>query len=83
MVLVLAGVARSSRLRLTKTSGFGAPVGLEPEVSDGGAEGLSTTTQPKTVDEVLRDLAGSTGLEPAASGVTGRRSNQLSYDPAM
>ena len=27
-------------------------------------------------------LAGSTGLEPAASGVTGRRSNQLNYDPA-
>ena len=27
------------------------------------------------------ELAGSTGLEPAASGVTGRRSNQLNYDP--
>ena len=27
-------------------------------------------------------VAGSTGLEPAASGVTGRRSNQLNYDPA-
>ena len=27
-------------------------------------------------------LAGSTGLEPAASGVTGRRSNQLNYNPA-
>ena len=24
-----------------------------------------------------------TGLEPAASGVTGRRSNQLSYTPAI
>jgi hypothetical protein len=31
---------------------------------------------------ILQDLlAGSTGLEPAASGVTGRRSNQLNYDP--
>ncbi len=30
---------------------------------------------------VLGKLAGSTGLEPAASGVTGRRSNQLNYDP--
>ncbi len=30
---------------------------------------------------LARDLAGSTGLEPAASGVTGRRSNQLNYDP--
>ncbi len=28
-------------------------------------------------------LAGSTGLEPAASGVTGRRSNQLNYDPKV
>src|SRR5215469_8264881 len=25
------------------------------------------------------EMAGATGLEPAASGVTGRRSNQLSY----
>lgn len=28
-------------------------------------------------------MAGSTGLEPAASGVTGRRSNQLNYDPKL
>ena len=27
-------------------------------------------------------MAGWTGLEPAASGVTGRRSNQLNYHPA-
>ena len=30
----------------------------------------------------LKTMAGATGLEPAASGVTGRRSNQLSYAPA-
>ena len=28
-------------------------------------------------------LAGVTGLEPAASGVTGQRSNQLSYTPRV
>ena len=28
-------------------------------------------------------MAGVTGLEPAASGVTGQRSNQLSYTPAL
>ena len=28
-------------------------------------------------------MAGATGLEPAASGVTGRRSNQLSYAPVI
>jgi hypothetical protein len=27
------------------------------------------------------EVTGATGLEPAASGVTGRRSNQLSYAP--
>ena len=30
---------------------------------------------------LLRKMAGVTGLEPAASGVTGQRSNQLSYTP--
>ena len=28
-------------------------------------------------------LAGSKGLEPSASGVTGRRYNQLNYDPKL
>ena len=30
----------------------------------------------------LKNMAGVTGLEPATSGVTGQRSNQLSYTPA-
>ena len=32
-------------------------------------------------DKFLERVAGVTGLEPATSGVTGRRSNQLSYTP--
>ena len=30
-----------------------------------------------------KEMAGATGLEPAASCVTGRRSNQLNYAPAL
>ena len=30
----------------------------------------------------LKGMAGTTGLEPATSDVTGRRSNQLNYVPA-
>ena len=33
------------------------------------------------VSDLQALLTGATGLEPAASGVTGRRSNQLSYAP--
>ena len=43
------------------------------------ASGLPTVDHG--VGKRERRLAGSTGLEPAASGVTGRRSNQLNYDP--
>ncbi len=31
--------------------------------------------------QVLERMAGTTGLEPAASAVTGQRSNQLNYVP--
>jgi len=33
--------------------------------------------------DFLYDLAGTTGLEPATSAVTGQRSNQLSYVPLL
>src|SRR6266704_5268768 len=31
----------------------------------------------------LKEMAGTTGLEPAASAVTGQRSNQLNYVPTL
>ena len=49
------------------------------------AGGRQDTSDPVTESEVdvcvSGKLAGSTGLEPAASAVTGQRSNQLNYDP--
>ena len=49
----------------------------EPE--RGTAEHETEWTQ---ATELIWKLAGATGLEPATFGVTGRRSNQLSYAPA-
>ena len=42
---------------------------------------MTENLEGANVLELSEMLAGSTGLEPAASGVTGRRSNQLNYDP--
>ena len=37
----------------------------------------------KVFERKRKKLAGTTGLEPATSDVTGRRSNQLSYVPLL
>ena len=37
----------------------------------------------KTAESLVSLVAGPTRLELATSGVTGRRSNQLNYDPAI
>ncbi len=43
----------------------------------------SRNTRSRTISEIdTKLLAGTTGLEPATSDVTGRRSNQLNYVPA-
>ena len=68
-----------------------SPAAIEREdgIVLGGGESRSTRItwwngapkkMPTSIDRLMK-LAGSTGLEPAASGVTGRRSNQLNYDP--
>lgn len=61
-----------------------------------GAAGYGILTRPRrpalsldgvglswrsAIDRRAGKVAGVTGLEPAASGVTGQRSNQLSYTP--
>jgi hypothetical protein len=35
------------------------------------------------IRKLLKGMAGTTGLEPAASAVTGQRSNQLNYVPSL
>ncbi len=48
--------------------------------SDGG-DRTGARSQARDFRLNLKRMAGWTGLEPAASGVTGRRSNQLNYHP--
>jgi hypothetical protein len=43
---------------------------------------ITTDGQEFALREPSADEAGATGLEPATSGVTGRRSNRLNYAPA-
>jgi hypothetical protein len=40
-------------------------------------------SEPMPLSECLKKMAGTTGLEPAASAVTGQRSNQLNYVPTL
>src|SRR5665213_2721572 len=50
--------------------------GTESEL--GSRNGVGTAKSP-TAETSIKSMARVTGLEPATSGVTGRRSNQLSY----
>jgi hypothetical protein len=43
--------------------------------------GMETVKRATTRTKSLQIGTGATGLEPATSGVTGRRSNQLNYAP--
>jgi hypothetical protein len=49
----------------------------------GSTRSLGLVFVGKGVDGMMRNWAGWTGLEPAASGVTGRRYNRLNYHPEV
>ena len=49
--------------------------------AQGTAEEISEEPSFRLYCKILKGLAGTTGLEPAASAVTGQRSNQLNYVP--
>jgi hypothetical protein len=44
---------------------------------------MSTAAHGWAAYKPLKGMAGTTGLEPAASAVTGQRSNQLNYVPNL
>ena len=53
---------------------FGGAVG-------GAGKSAKQKLAGKALNWMVFFVAGSTGLEPATSGVTGQRSDQLNYDP--
>ena len=87
--LRLARQRRAAGLRASAPPTDRAPRGYRrdnrdscPLAETAGLGGVPEAVEPRSTDRAQRGmLAGSTGLEPAASGVTGRRSNQLNYDP--
>ncbi len=72
------GICKDSGCATLFVNDVAGPTPLRPM----GLRGISDTAKDFGKGGCnLRFLAGPTGLEPATSSVTGRRSNQLSYDP--
>ena len=67
--------ATQGRFRLDSIPGTARPQGFRPDNEAPLSRGL------KCLWLASFEMAGPTGLEPATSGVTGLRSNQLNYDP--
>jgi predicted nucleic acid-binding protein len=76
------GLVVTGDLQATKVSGLGfkAAVALASALSKPNSA-TSRHSLPIEKTRFAGKRAGATGLEPATSGVTGRRSNQLSYAP--
>jgi hypothetical protein len=58
-----------------------AAMGRNADLGSGKVDSHSRQTSLKHAQMQALQETGATGLEPATSGVTGRRSNQLSYAP--
>jgi hypothetical protein len=56
---------------------------VEPNLDKGDSEKDWSFSGAESFLKSFGMMAGTTGLEPATSAVTGQRSNQLSYVPAM
>ena len=58
-------------------------IGHQSQSHGGQEDKTAYEPEPESAAFAGTTGAGATGLEPATSGVTGRRSNQLSYAPEM